>query len=102
MKILNLYYSGTGNTRIIADKIEEIAKLSDHEVDTIEVKKEVVIEFLDYDFIFMGSGVYHWLPGKPPMKLIDKACVRYRETGDMLRNAKRRDHIPFVHNNYYE
>jgi hypothetical protein len=96
MKVLNIYYSGTGNTAIIANKIEETVKSAGHTIDTLIAKGNIEVEFLDYDFIFMGSGVYKWLPGKPLMKLIDKACTHYRETGAMPRNAKRRDHIKAV------
>lgn len=35
MKVLNIYYSGTGNTAIIANKIEESARLAGHIVDTV-------------------------------------------------------------------
>jgi multimeric flavodoxin WrbA len=96
MKVLNIYYTGTGNTAIIAKKIEEAANQAGHTVDTIKAGGNIEVEFLDYDFVFMGSGVYHWLPGKPLMNFIDKTCTRYRENGAMPRNAKRRDHIKAV------
>ncbi len=96
MKVLNLYYSGTGNTARIAEQIEKTAIENGHEVTSVQAKGNLQIEFLDYDFIFMGSGVYHWLPGKPLMNMIDKTCTRYRESGDMPRNAKRREHIKAI------
>jgi len=96
MNILNIYFSATGNTEKVARKLEEVATGAGHTVLTVPVKGSVDVEFLDYDFIFMGSGVYHWLPGKPLMKLIDKACTGYRASGALPRNAPRRSHIKAV------
>lgn len=96
MKILNIYFSATGNTAKIATKIEETAIANGHTVETIRVKGKIDIDFLNYDLIFMGSGVYHWLPGKPLMGLIDAACSKYRNSGDMPRNARRRQNMKAV------
>ena len=90
MKILNSYYTATGNTKKIAFTIEKAATELDHEVDTIKIPIKEDIDFLEYDLIIMGSGVYHWLPGKPLMDYINKTCGAYRASGDMPRNARRR------------
>lgn len=96
MKVLNIYYSATGNTARVAETIAETARAAGHEVTSLAVKGDSEVQFLDYDMIFMGSGVYHWLPGKPLMKMIEKACEAYRKSGDMPRNAKRRPTIRAV------
>lgn len=65
MKILNIYCSITGNTRKIAQQIEKTLAQLGHEVLTVEVGKDTdenAIDFLAYDLIFIGSGVYSWLP----------------------------------------
>ncbi len=96
MKILNMYFSATGNTAKVANTIGRVAEESGHHVDTVEAKKGLEVNFLDYDFIFIGSGVYHWLPGKPLMSLIENACTAYRAKGKLPLNAPRRNHIKAV------
>lgn len=96
MKILNIYFSATGNTAKIAQTIESEATKQGHAIDTIAVKNKIEVNFLDYDFIFMGSGVYHWLPGKSLMDLVGKSCTAYRASGELPRNAPRRSDIKAV------
>ena len=70
MKILNLYYSMTGNTEKVAERIAKTVKELGHDVDTVKIAgKDLQIEVLEYDFVFVGSGVYAQLPGKPLMEL---------------------------------
>jgi len=42
-----------------------------------DVSNDVSIDVLDYDFIFAGSGVYEWLPGKPLMELFSNLRRKY-------------------------
>ncbi|MGO9612398.1 MAG: flavodoxin family protein [Dissulfurispiraceae bacterium] len=65
MKILNPYYSATGNTDNVAGQIEKAAQKEGHEVITVKAAKDIETDILAYDFIFIGSGVYMWMPGKP-------------------------------------
>lgn len=68
MKILNMYCSITGNTKKVAEQIEKTAKSLNHDVTTIDVTPSIdekSFDFLDFDFVFIGSGVYTWLPPKP-------------------------------------
>jgi multimeric flavodoxin WrbA len=78
MKILNLYYSATGNTDKIAGQIEKAIRKDGHEVTTVRAGKEMELDILAYDFVFIGSGVYMWMPGKPLIELINKLIERYR------------------------
>ena len=68
MKVLNLFYSSTGNTAKVAEAIGTAAAAAGHEVDTVEVASDTEVNVLDYDVVFAGSGVYQWLPGKPLME----------------------------------
>lgn len=70
MKILNLYYSQTGNTEKNAHRISSALKNSGHETNIIKAEKNLKIDLLSYDFIFAGSGVYQWLPGKPMLDFL--------------------------------
>ncbi len=93
MKILNIYYSATGNTEKIANIITETAKKEGHDVETIKITKEandVDVELLDYELVFAGSGVYQWLPGKPIQELFTKLLWKYFEKGEIKPAAPRR------------
>jgi flavodoxin len=78
MKVLNLFFSATGNTKKVAQRIEETLLKIGHEVDTIQVTKDTEADILDYDFVFIGSGVYIWMPGKPLTAFIESQRERYR------------------------
>jgi flavodoxin len=81
MKILNLYFSATGNTEKVAQRIDQTIRELGHEVETIKVSKDQDLDLLAYDFIFVGSGVYMWLPGKPMLDLIHQLREKYRVSG---------------------
>ncbi len=78
VKILNLYFSATVNTEKVAQRIETTLLELGHAVETLKVTRELEVNILEYDFIFMGSGVYTWLPGKPLMDFIGKQRENYR------------------------
>ena len=90
MKVLNLYFSTTGNTAKIAGKIEQTVQSSGHPVETLEVTKDMDLDILAYDFIFLGSGVYEWLPGKPLTDLLTKLRQTYAKNGDISPASPRR------------
>lgn len=90
MKVLNLYSSITGNTQKVAEKIEATVRQIGHEVETIKASKGVELNLLDYDFVFVGSGVYHWLPIKALMELIDQLRCKYVRTGEIKPPSPRR------------
>ncbi len=82
MKVLNMYCSMSGNTKKIAQKIEETVKELNHEVVTFEVKANQngdEIDYLDYDFLFIGCGVYSWLPPQPMTDFVTKLNKVYVE-----------------------
>jgi len=81
MKILNLYFSSTGNTEKVAQKIAEIAQSEGHQVETLRITEGIDIDFLRYDFVFAGSGVYEWLPGAPVIKLFSELRKKYVKEG---------------------
>jgi flavodoxin len=90
MKILNLYFSGTGNTEKIAKQIEKTLLEHGHEVDTIKAGDHSEPDVLSYDFIFVGSGVYAWLPGKSMMELLSTLREKYAKTGEIKAASPRR------------
>jgi hypothetical protein len=89
MKILNLYFSATGNTEKVAKRIEKTLLEIGHEVKTLKVTKDLDLTIPEYDFVFMGSGVYTWLPGKPLIGFIEKQRENYR-SGEIKPASPRR------------
>jgi len=92
MKILNIYSSCTGNTKKVAQQIEKAAKIQNFEVETVEVSNdfdENNLNFLDYDFVFIGSGVYSWLPPTQMIKFIEKHNKKHSKLGDIKMSSPR-------------
>ena len=83
MKILNLYFSSTGNTEKVAQKIADAARSEGHQVDLLKITEDINVEFFDYDFIFAGSGVYEWLPGQPVVKAFSEMRKKYVKEGKL-------------------
>jgi len=83
MRIINVYYSQTGNTEKIARKIDDTLCAMGHEVETLQAAKGMEIDFLKYDFVFAGSGVYQWLPGKPMLDMLRSHRQKYSDEGKM-------------------
>ncbi|MDY0362110.1 MAG: flavodoxin domain-containing protein [Desulforegulaceae bacterium] len=90
MKILNLYASLNGNTQKAAQQIEQACKDKGNNVDTVNISKsEENIDLLSYDLIFIGSGIYTWLPGKKMMKWIESQLEHARVNGLILPGSPR-------------
>ncbi|OKY77739.1 MAG: Flavodoxin [Candidatus Methanohalarchaeum thermophilum] len=93
MKVLNLYYSLSGNTKKVAERISSTVEELGHEVNTVKITVNTDasdVDLLDYDFVFNGSGVYQWLPGEPMMDLFDELRERYNEIGDIKPGSPKR------------
>ena len=90
MKILNLYYSSTGNTEKVAQRIAAAAAQAGHEVDTVKVAGDQDLDVLSYDLVFMGSGVYQWLPGKPLQEFVTARLAHYAAAGEIKLASPRR------------
>ncbi len=89
MDILNLYYSQTGNTKKIAQRIEAAASSLGHTVTTLQASKDLDVDLLRYDFIFVGSGVYLWLPGKPMLDFLRGQRKKSSDAGHILHCSPR-------------
>ncbi len=80
MRVLNLFFTTTNNTKRVAETIEQAVTDLGHEVNTLRVKKDTdpeTVDLLDHDFVFIGSGVYEWLPGKPMMDFLSKSHKKH-------------------------
>jgi hypothetical protein len=87
MKVLNLYFSTTGNTQKVARQISATAATCGHQADTIRATGGADVDFLGYDLVFVGSGVYEWLPGKPLRTLFGKMRQKYVALGEIKPGA---------------
>ncbi|HZE22144.1 MAG TPA: flavodoxin domain-containing protein, partial [Desulfobaccales bacterium] len=90
MKILNLYFSSTGNTAKMAQTISDTAQQAGHQVDTVKITQADPIDILGYDLVFAGSGVYEWLPGRAIQDLFAKLRVQYVQEGQIKPSSPRR------------
>lgn len=77
MRVLNLYFSSTGNTKKVAQTITATAESWGCRVDTVRAGGNTQVDLLEYDLIFIGSGVYEWLPGKPLRALFSNLRQKY-------------------------
>ena len=90
MEILNLYASLNGQTQKVALEIEKAIVEGGNGVKTVNVKdQEDTINLLNYDMIFIGSGVYTWLPGKSMLNWIEKQMDYVRKNDLVLPCAPR-------------
>jgi len=89
MNILNLYFSQTGNTQKIAAKIAAVLEMDGHRVTTVPAEKHLDLDLLSFDFIFAGSGVYQWLPGKPMLDFLRQKRKENAEQGNIVPCAPR-------------
>ena len=90
MKVLNLYFSSTGNTAKVAQRIDAALSESGHQVQTMRVTHNLEVDVLAYDYVFLGSGVYEWLPGKAVISLLRNLRRKYADDGEIKPSAPRR------------
>ncbi len=72
-KILITYYSQSGNTKAMAEYVEEGAKLAGAQITLKPIVQVSAKELLEYDGIIIGSPTYYGLPAYQVKKLIDES-----------------------------
>ncbi|MBU2494965.1 MAG: NAD(P)H-dependent oxidoreductase [Candidatus Omnitrophica bacterium] len=72
-KILVVYYSRSGNTRIMAEMVAQGTKNEGAEVDLKEVARVKPEELLNYDGIIIGSPTYYGTLAWEVKKLLDES-----------------------------
>ena len=91
MNVLNLYFSSTGNTEKVASRIGETVQELGHNVETLKItRNNIEVDILHYDLVFVGSGVYGQLPGRPLMELFRRLLQKYVKSGEIKPAAPRR------------
>ena len=91
MDVLSLYFSSTGNTEKVALRIGKTVQELGHNVETLKITRNgLQVDILNYGFVFVGSGVYGQLPGKPLMDLFRRLLWKYVKNGEIKPTAPRR------------
>jgi flavodoxin len=81
MKALTIYWSGTGNTKKVAETIDNTLKNSGVDSVLKQVKDAGADDLYDYDLVFIGSPSYMWQPPEPVVQYIKEKMNHYREAG---------------------
>lgn len=90
IKALILYWSATGNTEKIAQKISDC--LLKHGIHPV-VKRITASgddELLDFDLVFLGSPSYQFLPPEPVQSFIKQKMKIHNERGDIIPGSPKR------------
>lgn len=85
--VLIVYYSRTGNTKKMAELIEEGVKKSRAEVVLKSVEDTKVNDLLSADAIIMGSPVYYGGMASPLKKLLDDSVPHHGDLDGKIGGA---------------
>ena len=85
-RILICYYSKSGTTEKMAEKIAEGVENSDRDVvlDLMKVEDADVDDLPNYDGVILGSPTYYGLPAAPIKEYIDKSIKHHGRLDDMV------------------
>jgi hypothetical protein len=76
-KSLTLYWTKNGNTEKVARCIHQTLEKAGIEDTILRMTKDLQVEYLDYNLVFIGSPVYENLPPKPVIQFLK----RHRKRG---------------------
>ncbi|MBC2400178.1 ferredoxin/menaquinone-dependent protoporphyrinogen IX oxidase [Clostridium tetanomorphum] len=72
MKGILYYFSGTGNTKWIADKFKNAFNKNEIYIDLVNIENAEEIEIKNYDFLIIGTSIYAGLQPKIVDSFIEK------------------------------
>jgi len=84
-KAIVLYWTKNGNTEKVALRIFNTLKKAGMDVSISRIYKELTVEYLDYNLIFLGAPVYENLSPKPVISFLHKN--RRREGVELIPSA---------------
>ena len=92
MKYLGIYFSGTGNTKIVCLKAKEELEKRGHSLETVDVIDGEVKNVEDYDGLFIFYPVYGFNCPKPIIQYVKKIqkcskpmiCCILKQSGERL------------------
>ena len=71
-KALTLYWTKNGNTEKVARRIHDTLVKAGIDDSICRMTKDLEVEYLDYNLVFLGAPVYHNLPPKPVIAFLEK------------------------------
>ncbi|MGN0630453.1 MAG: flavodoxin family protein [Ruminococcus sp.] len=89
MKALVLYFSATGNTSKVADRIFEGMQESGIEVIKKSISEAADVEYFDYDLICLGFPSIHWHVPSPVEKYLKDNFKKHQKEGRVIPGAPR-------------
>ena len=92
MRFLGIYFTGTGNTKIVIDKAQEELIRRGHVLDTVNVIGGEVADINGYDGLFVFYPIYAFNAPKPIIDYVKKMkvalkpipCVVMKQSGEHL------------------
>ena len=92
MKFLGIYFTGTGNTKILCDKAADELKARGHDIDVVDVTRGEVADINGYDGLFVFYPIFAFNTPKPMIKYVKKLkkadkvipCVIMKQSGEHL------------------
>ena len=81
MKALTIYWSGTGNTKKVAETIDNTLKDGGMDSELMTVAEAQDEDLFDYDLVLIGAPSFMWQPPKPVQEYIKEKMKYYRELG---------------------
>ena len=83
MKALIIYWSGTGNTKKVAETIDDTLKNSGVTSLLKRVEEAMPEDLYEYDLVFIGSPSHNWQPPAPVLKYVLEKMDYYRKLGSI-------------------
>jgi flavodoxin len=83
MKALIVYWSGTGNTKMVAEAIHHTLKNGGVDSMLKSAEEALSEDLYEYDLVFIGSPCRMWQPPEPILKYIKEKMDDYRQRGNI-------------------
>lgn len=71
-KSLTLFWTKNGNTEKVARRIHETLEKAGIQNTIFRMSKDLDVEYLDYNLVFVGAPVYENLPPKPVIEFLKR------------------------------
>jgi len=83
MNALIIYWSGTGNTKRVAETVHNTLKNGGVNSSLKRVEEAKDEDLYEYDLVFMGAPSFMWQPPAPVQEYIKAKMDYYRKRGDV-------------------
>jgi len=90
MKALIVYWSGGGNTKQVAETIDNTLKDGGVNSTLKNVEDAKDDDLLEYDLVFIGAPSYMWQPPEPVQKYVKEKLPYHVKRGDVKLCAPKR------------